>query len=102
MGRLYPELSPVERWTDMHLGLIRRNEFREAEYVVDLDWLLSLFEHMVETYFAGFTGDVGERGLDMALSLDWDLDMFAAATGLTKRGLQSLVKKDIGRSKHSY
>ena len=83
MGRLYPELSPLERRVDMHLDLIRRDEFGEAEYAMDLDWLLSQFEHIVETYFTSFTGDVGERGLDMALSLDWDLDMFAAATGLT-------------------
>src|ERR1700744_4493912 len=94
MGRLYPELSPLERRIDMHLDLVRRDEFREAECVMDLDRLLSQFEHIAETYFSGFTGDIGERGLDMAVSLDYDLDMFATATGLTKSALQNLVKKD--------
>jgi dynactin 1 len=46
----------------MHLDLIRRDEFREVECVMDLDRLLSLFELIAETYFTGFTGDVGERG----------------------------------------
>jgi dynactin 1 len=96
MGRLYPELSPLERRVDMHLDLIRRDEFREAECVMDLDRLLSQFEHIAETYFSGFTGDIGERGLDLAQSLDCDLDMFAAATGLTKSALQNLAKKDPG------
>lgn len=99
MGRLYPELSPLEKRIDMHLDLIRRDEFREAECVMDLDRLLSQFEHIAETYFTGFTGDIGERGLDMAQSLDCDLDMFAAATGLTRRALQNLVKKDTGKRK---
>ena len=96
MGRLYPELSPLERRIDMHLDLVRRDEFREAECVMDLDRLLSQFEHIAEAYFTGFSGDAGERGLDMAVSLDYDLDMFATATGLTKSALQNLVKKDAG------
>jgi hypothetical protein len=32
----------------------------------------------------------------MAQSLDCDLDMFAAATGLTKSALQNPAKKDPG------
>jgi dynactin 1 len=96
MGRLYPELSPLERRIDMHIDLIRRDEFREAECVMDLDRLLSQFEHIAETYFTGFVGDIGERGLDMAQSLDCDLDMFAAATGLTKTALQKMPKSDPG------
>jgi dynactin 1 len=79
MGHLYPELSPLERRIDMHLDLVRRHEFREFECVIDLDRLLSQFEHISETYFNGFAGDVGERGLDMALILDCGLDMFAGA-----------------------
>jgi dynactin 1 len=97
MGRLYPELSPLERRIDMHIDLIRRDEFREAECVMDLDRLLSQFEHIAETYFTGFVGDVGERGLDMAQSLDCDLDMVAAAAGLTKSVLQKLPKTDPGQ-----
>src|ERR1700753_3939177 len=94
MGRLYPELSPLEHRIDLHLDLIRRDEFGEVEYAMDLDRLLSLFEHIVETYFTDFAGDVDERGLDIALSRDWVLDMFAAVTGFTKRGLHTLIKKD--------
>ena len=34
-GRLYPELAPMERRVDMHIDLLRREEFRELECVSD-------------------------------------------------------------------
>ncbi len=36
MGRLYPEILPMEKRIDMHLNLLRRDEFREMECVSDI------------------------------------------------------------------
>jgi len=36
VGRLYPEIAPMEKRIDMHIDLLRREEFREMEFVSDI------------------------------------------------------------------
>ena len=36
IGRLYPEIAPMEKRIDMHIDLLRREEFREMECVSDI------------------------------------------------------------------
>lgn len=36
VGRLYPEIAPMEKRLDMHIDLLRREEFRELECVSDI------------------------------------------------------------------
>jgi hypothetical protein len=36
MGRIYPEMAPMEKRIDMHIDLLRRDEFREMECVSDI------------------------------------------------------------------
>lgn len=36
IGRLYPEIAPMEKRIDMHIDLLRRDEFREMECVSDV------------------------------------------------------------------
>lgn len=36
-GRIYPEIASVERRIDMHIELLRRDEFREMECASDID-----------------------------------------------------------------
>ncbi|GJJ08433.1 hypothetical protein Clacol_002649 [Clathrus columnatus] len=93
-GRLYPEIAPVEKRIDMHIDLLKREEFRELECVSDVSKMLAQFEHLAESYFSGFEFDLGERELDHALALDNDLDMFSAAVGLTKTAIQVIQKDD--------
>ena len=52
------------------------------------------FDHISETYFAGFDFDLGERELGYALSFDHDLDMFAASLGLVKTSIEAVMKED--------
>jgi hypothetical protein len=52
------------------------------------------FDHIGETYFAGFDFDLGERELGYALSFDHDLDMFAASLGLVKTSIEAAMKED--------
>ena len=35
IGRIYPEIAPIEKRIDMHIDLLRREEFRELECVSD-------------------------------------------------------------------
>jgi len=96
----------------MHIDLLRREEFREMECVNDVVKCVFLpvsisvtadplfrrihaqFDHISETYFAGFDFDLGERELGYALSFDRDLDMFAASLGLVKASIEAAMKED--------
>ncbi|KAI6120904.1 dynein associated protein-domain-containing protein [Pisolithus croceorrhizus] len=90
-GRIYPEVAPMEKRIDMHVDLLRRDEFREMEFVSDVLKLQSQFDHLAETYFNGYDYDLGERELGYALSFDYDLDAFAASIGLTKTSVASIL-----------
>lgn len=52
------------------------------------------FDHIDETYFAGFDHDLGERELGYAMTLDHELDMFAASIGLTKTSITSIAQDE--------
>lgn len=56
--------------------------------------MVAQFDHLAELYFAGFEQDLGERELSLATSFDSDLDMFAAAIGLTKTALNAHIKDE--------
>jgi len=36
IGRVYPEIAPMEKRIDMHVDLLKREEFRELECVSDV------------------------------------------------------------------
>jgi len=36
IGRIYPEIAPMEKRIDMHIDLLRRDEFHEMEFVSDI------------------------------------------------------------------
>lgn len=36
IGRVYPEIAPIEKRIDMHIDLLKREEFRELECVSDV------------------------------------------------------------------
>jgi hypothetical protein len=52
------------------------------------------FDHIAETYFAGFDHDLGERELGYAMTLDHELDMFAASIGLTKTSITGIAQDE--------
>ncbi|KAH7920934.1 hypothetical protein BV22DRAFT_1097308 [Leucogyrophana mollusca] len=94
IGRIYPEIAPMEKRIDMHIDLLRRDEFREMEFVSDILKMQAQFDHLAETYFGDFEQDLGERELGYALSFDHDLDAFAASIGLTKTSITAILKDD--------
>ncbi|KAJ7449516.1 dynactin [Mycena latifolia] len=69
IGRLYQEIAPMEKRLDMHVDLLRRDEFREMECVSDVVKITAQFDHLAETYFSGFDYDLGERELGYLTSI---------------------------------
>ncbi|TFK42165.1 dynactin [Crucibulum laeve] len=94
IGRIYVDIAPFEKRMDMHIDLLRRDEFRVRECVSDIDRTQSTFDHLAETYFDGFEHDLGERELGYVMAFDHDLDMFAASIGATKTAVTSILKDD--------
>ncbi|KAJ7194752.1 dynactin [Mycena pura] len=94
IGRLYPELAPMEKRIDMHVDLLRRDEFREMECVSDVVKISAQFDHLAETYFSGFDYDLGERELGYIVSFDSDLDIFAASIGMSKTSITTLLQDE--------
>ncbi|KAJ7508441.1 dynactin [Mycena galericulata] len=94
IGRVYQEIAPMEKRLDMHVDLLRRDEFREMECVSDVNELIRTFDHLAERYFSGFDYDLGERELGYLLSFDLDLDIFAASIGMSKTSIATLVQDD--------
>ncbi|KAI0701257.1 dynactin [Cerioporus squamosus] len=92
IGRIYPEIAPMEKRIDMHIDLLRREEFRELECVSDAAKMQSQFDHLSETFFNNFEYDLGERELGYALAFDHDLEMFAASVGLIKTSVAAVLK----------
>ncbi|KAI0321262.1 dynein associated protein-domain-containing protein [Amylostereum chailletii] len=96
IGRLYPEIAPMEKRIDIHIDLLRREEFREMECASDINKIQAQFDHLAETYFQGFEFDIGERELGFVLSFDHDLDVYASAIGLAKTAVEAaLADEDI-------
>lgn len=54
----------------------------------------SQFDHLAETYFSGYEFDLGERELGHVLSVDHDLEMFAASVGLFKTSVENIMKDE--------
>ncbi|KIL71443.1 hypothetical protein M378DRAFT_93968 [Amanita muscaria Koide BX008] len=103
IGRLFPEIAPMEKRIDMHINLLRRDEFREMECVNDIVKIQAQFDHIAETYFAGFDHDLGERELGYLIALNHDLDMFAASIGLSKTSINGIMEdEDITKELGGY
>lgn len=98
IGRLFQEIAPLERRIDMHIDLLRRDEFREMECTSDINKIQAQFNHLADTYFKDFDLDLGERELGLVLSLDHDLDVYASSMGLTKTAVEAILNdEDIAR-----
>ncbi|KAH8834970.1 dynactin [Flagelloscypha sp. PMI_526] len=94
VGKLYVDLAPMEKRIDIHVDLLRRDEFREMECASDINKISMQFEHLAETYFSGFEYDIGEREFGHLASFDHDLDMFSAAMGWAKTSVGALAKDE--------
>ncbi|PBK76520.1 dynactin [Armillaria solidipes] len=93
-GRIYPEIAPMEKRIDMQIDLLRRDAFREMECASDIEKIQAQFDHLADKYFDGFDHDLGEREQGYVTAFDLDLDIFAAAVGLTKTSVEAILKDE--------
>lgn len=56
--------------------------------------MVNQFEHLADLYLPGSDLDLGERELDLSLSLDHDVDFFASTMAWTKTSLMDIFKDD--------
>ncbi|KAH7106785.1 dynein associated protein-domain-containing protein [Auriculariales sp. MPI-PUGE-AT-0066] len=94
IGRIYAEVLPMEKRIDMHIDLLKRDEFREFECQTDVHKIAAQFEHLRDIHFANFDHDLAERELYMATAIDSDLDMFSAAIGLLRTAVKAHIKEE--------
>ncbi|XP_006453898.1 hypothetical protein AGABI2DRAFT_181913 [Agaricus bisporus var. bisporus H97] len=95
-ARIYGEFSSFEKRIDMHLDLLRRDEFREMECVNDVDRIQAEFELLAERCFANSEYDLAERELGYAVSFDLDLDTFSSSIALTRTCVATILDdKDV-------
>ncbi|KAG8833690.1 hypothetical protein FRC17_010222 [Serendipita sp. 399] len=94
IGRIYSDINPLEKRLDMHVDLLKREEFRSLECVTDVNTMVNRFEHLTDLYLPGSNFDLGEKELDLALSLDHDIDFFASALAWTRTSLLEVFKDD--------
>ncbi|KAF9260836.1 dynactin [Marasmius fiardii PR-910] len=94
VGKIYQEIAPLEKRIDIHIDLLRRDEFREGECVSDVVKLTSQFNHLAELYFSGYKFDLGERELGYLASFDLDIDTFTASIGLAKTSVGAILKEE--------
>ncbi|KAG9054727.1 hypothetical protein FS842_004320 [Serendipita sp. 407] len=94
IGRIYSDINPLEKRLDLHVDLLKREEFRSLECVTDVNTMVNRFEHLTDLYLPGSSFDSGEKELDLALSLDHDIDFFASAIAWTKTSLLEIFKDD--------
>ncbi|KAL0951934.1 hypothetical protein HGRIS_008587 [Hohenbuehelia grisea] len=100
IGRLFPEVAPMEKRLDMHISLLRKDSFREMECASDVLNMHRQLEHLSEAYFTpGIPGygagiDIGERAIGCVLAVECDLDIFVAAVGLSRTMVMEVLKDD--------
>ena len=86
----------MEKRINMHIDLLRREQFLELKCVSDAVKMQSQFDHLSETYFNNFEYDLGGRELIYAVSFDHDLEMFAASVGLIKTSVAAILRDNGG------
>ncbi|TIC28231.1 hypothetical protein E3Q11_01940 [Wallemia mellicola] len=103
MGKIANEVKGTEKRIDHWIELLRREEFREFECTKDIIMLLGQFEHLVDLYLNDTQLDLDEKELDSVLAIDCDLDITAAAIGLSKQMIIGIdtndsLDKEIGQN----
>lgn len=90
IGRMYPEIAPMEKRLDMHINLLRRDEFREMECVSDIvkyalrsrnPGILFLYANHTTGYRHNST--ISLRPTSMALNMTWANGNWAMCCPLT-------------------
>ncbi|KAF9577351.1 hypothetical protein BGW38_007484, partial [Lunasporangiospora selenospora] len=88
MGQVYHDLISTERRLNNWVELLRKEELKESDCIVDLQRAIAQMDHLTETYLTGSNLDIVERyyastrALDlnsdrMVVNLSWVASLFA-------------------------
>ncbi|GJJ70132.1 dynactin 1 [Entomortierella parvispora] len=74
MGQVYHDLLGTERRLDTWVGLLRKEELKESDCIVDLQRAIAQMDHLTETYLINTKLDLVDRyqGAVHALELNFD------------------------------
>lgn len=97
MGKVYLELSGVEKRLDAYIDLAKKEELKEAECGIEVERFTAQAAHVAENYLGESGLDFGEQQLGVISSVDLDLDTLVAGVGYAKQAL-ALLTRDKGKS----
>lgn len=93
-ARLAPDLPSIEKRLDFHLETLRKGELSEAACASDTSRAVAQLEHLAESCLFSpqeFDGDLGEREVGYATSLERDLEVFEAVVGLARSSIMGVL-----------
>ena len=97
MGKVYLELSGIEKRLDAYIDLAKKEELKEAECGIEIERFTAQAAHVAESYLGESGLDFGEQQLGLVMSIDLELDTLVAGVGYAKQAL-ALLSQDKGIS----
>lgn len=83
MGQVYHDLVGTERRLNTWMELLRKEELKESDCIVDLQRAISQLDHLAESFLSNTKLDLVDRYQGVARALDFNLDrMFVNLTSV--------------------
>ncbi|KAF9216830.1 hypothetical protein BGZ59_007829 [Podila verticillata] len=83
MGPVYHDLVGTERRLNTWMDLLRKEELKESDCIVDLQRAISQLDHLAESFLSNTKLDLADRYQGVARALDYNLDrMFVNLTSV--------------------
>ena len=95
MGKVYLELSGLEKRVDSYISLAKKEELKEYECGIEVERFIAQAAHVAENYLGESGLDLGEQQLGTVAGVDLELDTVIAGVGYTKQAL-ALLSQDKG------
>ncbi|CAG8532048.1 11587_t:CDS:10 [Diversispora eburnea] len=93
MGQVYHDLVGTERRIHVIVDLLRKEELKESERIVDVQRSIAQLEHLAEIYLSNSKVDEADRFYAFSRSLDFNADTIAVTLGHAKQAV-ALACKD--------
>ncbi|RHZ46581.1 hypothetical protein Glove_613g13 [Diversispora epigaea] len=93
MGQVYHDLVGTERRIHVIVDLLRKEELKESERIVDIQRSIAQLEHLAEIYLSNSKVDEPDRFYAYSRTLDFNADTIAVTLGHAKQAV-ALACKD--------
>ncbi|GAA5828534.1 hypothetical protein JCM11251_000839 [Rhodosporidiobolus azoricus] len=94
MGRVFREVSSVEKRVDSFIDMLRKEELKEADCGKEIEGFIAQAEHLAETHLQGLDSalDLAEREVAFVTVVDLDFDTIAASSGFAKQAIAAVTR----------